>query len=167
VSQEPEYLRRLRASQERGSPRTDVGPGGEQALTLQEREALRWGREAAGTDLRAVRGLPGARYVVLLRVPSATGVKYHSLEGLPSREALMDRLLPGSGMGEEVVAAYEVRGGRPIKIEIVDSEIKLRMGDPRPGAHPVNPEKMLRKAAALAAQRARTRPDKTGKGKGR
>jgi hypothetical protein len=72
----------------------------------------------------------------------------------------MDRLLPGSGMGEEVVAAYEVRGGRPIKIEIVDSEIKLRMGDPRPGAHPVNPEKMLRKAAALAAQRARTRPDK-------
>lgn len=128
---------------------------------------MRWARETAGGELRAIRSLAGARYAVVLRVTSATGTVYTSLEGLPTREALLERLMPGAGMGEEIVAAYEVRGGRPVRIEIVNSEIKLRMGEPRPGAHPMDPEKMLRKAAALAAQRAKSRPARSDRSRGR
>jgi len=165
MTQEPEYLRRLRATQQKQGDKG--GPAGAPELNQQEQEAVRWAREAAGTDLRSIKGLSGARYAALLQVPSATGVKYHSVEGLPSREALMERLLPGSGMGEEVLAGYDIRGGRPIRFETVEGEVKLRMGDPRPGAHPVDPQKMLRKAAAMAAKQARSRPAGGGKGRGR
>lgn len=165
MSQEPEYIRRLRESQRKAGGRQE--PSGEPGLTQQEQEALRWARETAGTDLRSIKTLSGAKYAALLQVPSATGVKYHSVEGLPSREALMERLLPGSGMGEEVVAGYDIRGGRPIRFETVEGEVKLRMGEPRPGAHPVDPEKMLRKAAAMAQKQARSRPARSGKGRGR
>lgn len=160
MSKEPEYLRRLRENQSTGRtggaetrPSRTEGP-----LTVQEQEALRWAREVAGTDLRSVKGLSGARYTVLLGVRSATGVMHHSLEGLPSREALVQRYMPGAGMGEEVLASYEVRGGRPITTEVVEGELKLRMGTPRPGANPVSPEKMLRQAAKDAAARAKSRP---------
>ena len=113
MSDQPEYLRRLKENQakhERGAPAS--GQGQAAALTLQEQEALKWARETA-TDLRAQKNLSGARYAVVLKVQSATGSTVHSLEGLPSREALVERLRPGSGYGEEVVASYEVRGGRP------------------------------------------------------
>ena len=50
-----------------------------------------------------------------------------------------------------------------------EGQLKLVSGKPRPGANPVSPEKMLRQAAAQAAQRAKTRPrdtDRQGRGKG-
>ena len=93
MSDQPEYLRRLKENQakhDRGS--SSAGRGDAAALTLQEREALKWAREAAGGDLRAQKNLSGARYVVVLKVQSATGSTVHSLEGLASREALIERL---------------------------------------------------------------------------
>ncbi len=164
MAKEPEYLKRLRESRRKGG-----GSAGkaDRSLSVQEQEAIRWARETAGTDLRAMKNLGGAKYVALVRVQSATGARYHSIEGLPSREALIRRLMPDAGMGEEVLAAYEVRGGRPIAIAIESGEVKLRMGDPRPGANPVDPEKMLRQAAADAAKRAKTRPRGEGHGRGR
>jgi hypothetical protein len=172
MSDEPEYLRRLRENQERrdrpaagGSPRPEARP-----LSQQEREATKWARETAGTDLRAVKNLAGARYAVLLKVQSATGSTMLSVEGLPTREALIERLKPGAGFGEEVVGAYEVRGGRPITTSTdAEGQIKLAMGSPRPGANPVSPEKMLRQVTAQAAVRAKTRPrdtERSGRGKG-
>lgn len=170
MSNEPEYLRRIRESQERRDRGPEPRARESQALTVQEREATKWAREAAGTDLRAMKNLPGARYAVLLKVVSATGSTLYSLEGLPSREAVIDRLRPDAGYGEEVVAAYEIRGGHPITIGRDEAgQVKLTMGPPRPGANPVSPEKMLRKVAAQAAVRAKTRPRDTergGKGKG-
>ena len=173
MSNEPEYLRRLRENQERrdrsgGATETRSDPRA--ALNVQEREAIKWGRETAGTDLRAIKNLPGARYAVLLKVQSATGSTMMSLEGLASRDALLERLKPGAGFGEEVTAAYEVRGGHPITFSTdPEGQLKLVSGKPRPGANPVSPEKMLRQAAAQAAQRAKTRPrdtDRQGRGKG-
>ena len=168
MSDQPEYLRRLKENQakhERGAPAS--GQGQAAALTLQEREALKWARETAA-DLRAQKNLSGARYAVVLKVQSATGSTVHSLEGLPSREALVERLRPGSGYGEEVVASYEVRGGRPITVGTdAEGQIKLTMGAPRPGANPLTPEQMLRQATAEAAVRAKTRPrEREGKGRG-
>lgn len=172
MTDEPDYLRRLRENQERRD-RPSAGPaprGDSRALSVQEREATRWGREVAGTDLRAVKNLSGARYAVVLKVQSATGSTMVSMEGLPTREALLERLKPGAGFGEDVVGAYEVRGGRPITTSTDEQgQIKLAMGAPRPGANPVSPEKMLRQVTAQAAVRAKNRPrdtERSGKGKG-
>lgn len=169
MSDQPEYLRRLqenRARHERSAPPGGQVPGA--ALSLQEREAIKWAREIAGTDLRAHKNLAGARYAVVLKVQSATGSTGFSLEGLASREALIERLRPGSGYGEEVVGSYEVRGGRPITVGTdAEGQIKLTMGTPRPGANPMSPEQMLRKATAQAEVRAKTRPrEREGKGRG-
>lgn len=172
MSDEPEYLRRLRENQER---RDRPGPGTStrsdaRSLSSQEREATKWAREAAGTDLRSIKNLAGARYAVLLKVQSATGSTMMSVEGLATREALIERLKPGAGFGEEVIGAYEVRGGRPITTSTdTEGQIKLTMGSPRPGANPVSPEKMLRQVTAQAAVRAKTRPrdtERSGRGKG-
>ena len=169
MSDQPDYLRRIKenqARQERGAPASAQGQGA--ALSLQEREALKWARETAGGELRAHKNLSGARYAVVLKVQSATGSTGFSLEGLASREALIERLRPGSGYGEEVVGSYEVRGGRPITVGTdPEGQIKLTMGAPRPGANPMSPEQMLRKATAQAEIRAKTRPrEREGKGRG-
>lgn len=166
MSNEPEYLKRLRRNQPKSGSRSSGG-GAESSMTPQEKEALKWARETAGVDLRSIKGLSGARYVVLLGVQSATGAKHHSLEGLPDRAALVQRMLPGAGMGEEVLGSYEVKGGRPITTDVVEGELKLKMGLPRPGANPVSPEKMLRQAAAEAAKLAKTRPRDRDQGRGR
>jgi hypothetical protein len=165
VTQEPEYLKRLRSKQGRrgsGDPPPGGGSGSKpkakSGLSVQEQEAIRWAREIAGTELRSVKNLAGAPYCVVIRVQSATGEMLYSIEGLKNREALIKRLMPDAGLGEEILGSYEVRGGRPITTEVVDKELKLRMGEPRPGANPVSPEKMLRMATSQAAIRAKTRP---------
>lgn len=164
MSQEPEYLLRLRRAQEgrlKPSPgsvppgRAEVSP----QYSIQEQEALRWARGlAAGTELRSIRNLAGARFAVLVRLQSASGTRFLSVDGLPSREALRERVKPGATVGEEVLGAYEVKGGRPISIAIEEGQVVLKMGTPRPGANPLSPEQMLRKAEAAAEQRAKTKP---------
>jgi hypothetical protein len=94
---------------------------------------------------------------VLVRLQSASGLRFLSVEGLPDRETLKERVKPGATVGEEVLGAYEVRGGRPVTIAIEQGQVALKMGAPRLGATPVSPEKMLRKAAAEAEHRAKTR----------
>ena len=165
MTQEPEYLKRLRAKQARRGSGGPPGGGGSGSkpkakggLSVQEQEALRWAREIAATELRSVKNLSGAPYCVLIRVQSATGETLHSVEGLRNRETLIKRLMPDAGLGEEILGSYEVRGGRPITTEVVDNELKLRMGEPRSGANPISPEKMLRKATSQAAIRAKSRP---------
>jgi hypothetical protein len=164
VSQEPEYLQRLRRAQQEKSQKgaKDSGaakPESGGSFSGQEQEALRWARElAAGTELRSVRNLSGARFALLVRLQSASGVRFLSVEGIPTREALKERVKPGATVGEEVLGAYEVKGGRPVTIAIESGQVALKMGTPRPGANPVSPEKMLRKAAAEAEIREKNRP---------
>jgi len=127
-------------------------------LTVQEQEALRWAREAAGTELRAKKDVSGAKYLIVIRVQAATGVPMTSCEGLASREALIERIKNAAFMSEDVVGAYEVRGGRPLAIGNEDGQVTLKAGAPRPGANPLPPEKMLRQATEAAVERAKSRP---------
>lgn len=169
VSDEPEYLQRLhkarkareaRAPHAAGAAVPEAGP----AYSPQEQEALRWARAlAAGTELRSIRSLRGARFAVLLRLQSASGTRFLSVEGIPTRDALKERVKPGATVGEEVLGAYEVKGGRPVTIAIEAGQVSLKMGAPRPGANPVDPERMLRQAAAEAEQRAKTRTKDRGR----
>ncbi|MGE0442847.1 MAG: hypothetical protein AB7L66_06350 [Gemmatimonadales bacterium] len=163
MSNEPEYLQRLRQSQQdkkqRNQPgtRQDAASGGG---SPQEQECVRWAKQLAkGTELRSVRNLTGARFAALVRIQGASGIKFLSLEGFPGREALIERVKPGASVGEEVLGAYEVKGGRPVEIATDDAgQVVLKMGAPRPGANPVSPEKMIRKAQAAAAEREKNRP---------
>lgn len=164
MSQEPEYLQRLRRAQQEksqkgakdGAPKADAVTAN---LSGQEQEAVRWARElSAGAELRSIRNLSGARFALLVRLQSASGVRFLSVEGIPTREALKERVKPGATVGEEVLGAYEVKGGRPVTITIESGQVALKMGTPRPGANPVSPEKMLRKAAAEAEIREKNRP---------
>jgi hypothetical protein len=166
MSDEPVYLQRLRKHREQQLHPGQVTTGTEASLTVQEREALRWAREIAGTELRSTKGMPGSKYAVVIKVNAASGVAFHSAEGLPSREALLERIKTAAFMGEEVAGAYEVRGGRPMTIGRAEGQLTLKAGPPRPGANPLPPEKMLRQAAQQAAERARTRPKDEGRGRG-
>jgi len=158
VSDEPMYLQRLRQNR-RGKGKKGGAEAGEgEGLSAQEQEALRWAREAAGTELRSRKDLAGAKYAIVIRVNSASGVAMSSCEGLPSREALIERIKNAAFMGEDVVGAYEVRGGRPLTVGNEDGTITLKAGAPRPRANPKSPEQMLRQAAQDAAERAKSRP---------
>ena len=53
------------------------------------------------------------------------------------------------------------KGGRPVTVAIEEGQVALKMGEPRRGATPVSPEKMLRKAAAEAEIREKNRPKNT------
>jgi hypothetical protein len=163
----PDYLKRLRQSQEERAKRAEksAAPAGSEAAappqySAQEQEAIRWGRQlAGGTELRSIRSLAGARFAVLVRLQSATGARFLSLEGLANRDVLRERVKPGATVGEEVLGAYEIKGGRPVTISIEEGQVVLKMGAPRAGGGPVpiSPEKMLRQAALRAEQRAKSR----------
>lgn len=165
MNDEPEYLQRLRRAQEERARKSEKSSparpeAGSPAYTPQEQDAIRWARQlAGGHELRSIRSIPGARFAVLVRLQSATGARFISLEGLPSRDALRERVKPGATVGEEVLGAYEIKGGRPVAIVIEQGQVVLKMGDPRPGggAKPISPEAMLRKAATQAEQRAKER----------
>jgi len=172
---EPEYLQRLRRAQQERQEKAGRNPAalrteGSPQYSTPEQEALRWARKlAAGTELRSIRGLAGARFAVLVRLQSASGMRFLSVEGLPSRDALKERVKPGATVGEEVLGAYEVKGGRPVTIAVEGGQVVLKMGSPRPGGgiNPVSPEKMLRQAATQAELRAKTRANRGGGGERR
>jgi hypothetical protein len=167
----PDYLKRLRQAQEDRARRSDKpvqqrsDATAAQQFSPQEQEAVRWARQlAGGAELRSVRGLGGARFAVLVRLQSATGARFLSLEGLANRDILRERVKPGATVGEEVLGAYEVKGGRPVTIAIEEGQVVLKMGPPRAGGGgPVSPEKMLRKAALQAEQRAKSRSKDGGR----
>ncbi len=168
----PDYLKRLRQSREERARRAEkvASPARPEAAgtpqyTPQEQEAVRWARQlAGGSELRSIRSLSGARFAVLVRLQSATGARLLSLEGLANRDVLRERVKPGATVGEEVLGAYEIKGGRPVTIAIEEGQVVLKMGAPRPGGSaPISPEKMLRKAALQAEQRAKSRAKDSGR----
>lgn len=159
MSDEPIYLQRIRQHRGRQGKAPEGAAAADEGRSPQEREALRWAREAAGTELRSTKGIAGAKYAVVIKVNSATGAAMYSCEGAGSREALLERIKTAAFMSEDVVGAYEIRGGRPLVIgRSEEGEFTLKAGPARPGANPLPPEKMLRQAAQAAAERAKSRP---------
>lgn len=61
MSNEPEYLRRIREAKARAAQKAPTGgrPDGAD-LTVQEQEAIKWAREVGGANLRSMKGV-GAR----------------------------------------------------------------------------------------------------------
>lgn len=158
---EPEYLQKLRRAREQREQKSRPAPGPADTtatLSAAEQEAVRWARETARTELRAVRNLSGARFAVLVKVASASGVAFHTLEGLASREAALERVKAARAMGDDVLGAYEVSGGRPLAVGEEKGQPTFSAGAARAGAKPMSPEQMFRRAQAEAAERARSRP---------
>ncbi len=161
MADEPAYLQKLRrdrAARGKAVGAKSAPDASEPKRTVAEEEAVRWAKEVTGGGvLRSVQDLHGARYAVLRKITSAAGTTYYSLEGLATRSRLLERLRPGAGMGEEILGAYEVKGGRPVTYQATPEGVTMSLGAARSGANPLSPEKMLRKAELEAEKRARTR----------
>ncbi len=155
---EPEYLKALRRSQERRrAAREAPAPGRATAPNPAEREALRWAREVAGREIRVPPGVPSAKLAILVQPITPFGKPPVSLEWLPSRDALIERVKAAQGAGENVLGAFELTTGRPITPEVKEGKVVLNAGEPRQIMKPLSPERMIRLASKQAEQLARTR----------
>jgi hypothetical protein len=173
VSDEPEYLKALRRSQERRKgqtrPEAATAPSGGSSASPAEREATKWAREKAGRDLRVAPSFAGAKLAVLVQPITPFGSPPVTLEGLPSRDALVERIKAAQGAGENVLGCYEITTGRPLSHEVKDGEVVISFGKPREILKAESPERMIRRAAKAAEEFAKTRKteDRGGPGGGR
>jgi hypothetical protein len=169
VSDEPEYLKALKRSQERN--KAGAAPGGatqtskEPQLGPGEREALRWARETAGQDVRPGPTLLGSKCAFLSQPKTYDGKAPIVLDGVPSREALLSRYEAATSFGDKVLGLYDIASARPLTVETVEGKTTFVPGPVRQVARAMSPEQMIRKAAAAAEQLAKTRkPDDLMKG---
>lgn len=167
---EPEYLRALRRTREqqkqaapKSSPQSVA-----KAPSPAEREALRWARETGGKEIRVAGSLAGAKVAILVQPITPFGKPPVSLEGLPSREALAERVKAAQGAGENVIGTYELTTGRPLTFEIQEGKVVFTAGAARQVMKAESPERMIRLAAKQAEILAKTRKvDDRDRGGGR
>ena len=164
---EPEYLKALREDQKRRQ--TDPSKTATPALAKgapppTEREATRWAREVVGRQPFTVApSLRGARCAVLIQPKSVLGSAPITLEGLPDRDALIQRVKTAMGAGENILGCYEVTTGRPLGLTMQEGKPVFTPGPPRTIPKAASPEEMIRQATAQAELRAKSR--KTGDGR--
>jgi hypothetical protein len=169
VSDEPEYLKALRRSQERnksgGAPSGATQAPKEHPLGPAEREALRWAREAAGQDIRPGPTLRGAKCAFLSQPKTYDGKAPIMLDGVASKEALLSRYEAATSFGDKVLGLYDIASSRALTVETKEGKTTFVPGPVRQVAKAMSPEQMIRKAAAEAEQLAKTRkPDDLMKG---
>jgi hypothetical protein len=172
VSDEPEYLKALKRRQERQkeqSRSSTPAAAPTSQTTPAEREAAKWAREVGGRDLRVASSFSGARVAILVQPITPFGSPPVTLEGLPNREALAERIMAAQGAGENVLGCYEITTGRPLTHEIKDGQVSLTPGKPREMIKAESPDRMIRRAAKEAEMLAKTRKvdDRGGPGGGR
>ncbi len=171
-SDEPEYLKALRRTQEakKTTPKNaaPARPAAEKsaAQSPAEREAIRWAKEVGGKDINVAPFKPGSKCAILLHPITPFGSPRISLEWVSDREAVAARYHQAQGAGENVLGSYELTTGRPLSAETVDGKLVLTPGQPRQIAKAESPERMIRKAAAEAALLAKTRKAEPGFGSG-
>jgi hypothetical protein len=170
ANDEPEYLKAIRRRQQQ---QKDAGGGsGASGSAPQsgppspaEREALRWARDVGGKEIRIASSLGGARVAILVQPITPFGKPPVTLEGLPSREALADRVKAAQGAGENVLGCFELTTGRPLTPEIQEGKVSFTAGQPREIMKAESPERMIRRAAKQAEMLAKTRKlDDRGRG---
>src|SRR5262245_59840149 len=169
VSDEPEYLKALRKSREQRKPgagAAEASNAGKNTPSPAEREATRWAREVGGRDVRLAPTLRGAKIAILVQPITPFGTPPVSLEGLPHREALAERVKAAQGAGENVLGIFELTTGRPLTVETVEGKVNIVPGKPRMIMKAESPERMIRKATAEAALLAKTRKPNEGRGGG-
>jgi len=172
VSDEPEYLKALKRRHESQKGRSHApAPEGPSAATPSpaEREATKWAREIGGRDVKLATSLAGARVAILIQPITPFGTPAVTLEGLPNREALAERIKAAQGAGENVLGCYELTTARPLTHEVRDGEVVFTAGKPRETIKAESPERMIRRAAKQAEMLAKTRKadDRGGAGRGR
>jgi hypothetical protein len=171
---EPEYLKAIRRTQEQrrtSAPERPTQPsvkGGPPSPA--EREATRWAREVGGKEVRIAVSLTGAKVAILVQPITPFGSPPVTLEGLPSREALAERIKSAQGAGENVLGCFELTTGRPLTAEVLEGKVTFTAGPPRQIMKAESPERMIRKAAKQAAELAKSRKsddrDRGGRGSG-
>ena len=172
MSDEPEYLKALKRSQARQKEQSrSSSPTAAPAAqtTPAEREAAKWAREVGGRDVRTASSFSGARVAILVQPITPFGSPPVTLEGLPNREALAERVMTAQGAGENVLGCYEITTGRPLTHEVKDGQVVFTPGKPREMIKAESPDRMIRRAAKEAEMLAKTRKvdDRGGPGGGR
>lgn len=174
MSDEPDYIKALKRTQER-----QKAPGAAKAApaassrttTPAEREAIRWAQEVGGKDVRTAPSLSGAKVAILVQKIAPVGNPPATVEGLPSREALEERIRTAQGAGENVLGCFELTTGRPLTAEITDGKVTFSAGKPREIMKAQSPERMIRMATKQAEVLAKTRKlddrNQGGGGRGR
>lgn len=171
---EPEYLKAIRRSQEQrkpaAEPRATAQSARPPAPTPAEREATRWAREVGGKEVRIAPSLTGAKVAVLVQPITPFGTPAITLEGLPNREALAERVKSAQGAGENVLGCFELTTGRPLVPEVQEGKVTFTAQAPRQIMKAESPERMIRKAAKQAQELAKARKsddrDRGGRGQG-
>lgn len=171
---EPDYLKAIKRTQEQqrtGAPaRPEPGAAKNRPPTPAEREATRWAREVGGREVRIAASLSGARVAFLVQPITPFGTPPVTLEGLPSRDALAERVKAAQGAGENILGCFELTTGRPLNAEIQEGKVVFTAGQPRQIMKAQSPERMIRMAAKQAEELAKSRKsddrDKGGRGAG-
>ncbi len=169
MSDEPEYLKALKRNRERqksGGAKAPAATAGGAVPTPAEREAVRWGRETGGKDIRVAPSITGAKVAYLVKPITPFGTPPVSLEGLPTREALAEKVLSAPGTGEEILGCFELTTGRPLTPEVQEGKVNFTAGAKREIMKAESPERMIRMAAKQAEELAKTRKldDRDNKG---
>lgn len=169
MSDEPEYLKAIKRNQaQRKQARTEKSqPVGHAAPpSPAEREATRWAHDVGGKEIKIAGSLSGSKVAVLVQPITPFGTPPATLEGLPSREALAERVRAAQGAGENVLGCFELTTGRPLSVETQDGKVVFTAGEARQILKAESPERMIRIAAKQAAVLAKTRKldDRTGRG---
>jgi hypothetical protein len=171
---EPEYLKAIKRTQEqRKAPapaRVEPQSMKSRPPSPAEREAIRWAREVGGKEVRVAASLSGAKVALLVQPITPFGSPPVTLEGLPNREALAERVKSAQGAGENVLGCFELTTGRPLTAETAEGKVSFSAGPARQIMKAQTPERMIRLAAKQAEELAKSRKsddrDRGGRGQG-
>jgi hypothetical protein len=171
---EPEYLKAIKRTQEKGKAgapsRSEQHATKAGAPAPAEREATRWAREVGGKEVRVAPSITGAKVALLVQPITPFGSPPVTLEGLPSREALAERVRSAQGAGENILGCFELTTGRPLTPEVHEGKVTFAAGPPRQIMKAESPERMIRIAAKQAEELAKSRKsddrDRGGRGQG-
>jgi uncharacterized membrane protein YgcG len=159
-SDEPEYLKALRRSQEQRKATEAHGEaGGERPAgpTPAQREAMRWAREIGGKEVRISPIVPRAKVAALVQPITPFGTPPVTLEWHVGREDLAERVKAAQGAGENVLGCFELTTGRPLTAEVKEGRVVFTPGSPRQIMKAESPERMVRLASKQAQLEAKTR----------
>ena len=169
MSDEPGYLKALRASQQKKKGTAAPAAGGKHAPTSgEEREGLRWAAEVAKGDVTSAPSVRGAGCVYLFSPRTFSGKAPVVLHGVADRAALAQRVAAAAAAGETVLGCYDVRERKPLTARGEGGAIVFDAGPARALPKAVSPEQMIRRATQEAEELAKTRKtddrDRGGRG---
>jgi hypothetical protein len=169
MSEEPGYLKALRATQAKKQTAAPAKSGGKHSQTPEEAEAVRWGREVAKEELSATPGINGAGAAFLYSPRAFTGKAPIILQGVKDRAALTARVIAASAASETVLGCYDVRARKPLTWKAEGGTITFDEGAARKLPQAPDPAKMLRAALKQAEVDKKTRKvdDRDRGGRGR